>query len=157
MPYKPSKKTGLKDPDFQRARVYRWEDQIFSSRPILTPHDRELLVIKVCKDLHQPCPTLQTGNAWGAAAWNDRIKFGTSDTVARDAIVLHEVSHYLNQKDDGHGGYFMRLYIELIARYLGLPRRILINDAAEWGVAVAHDFLIGVTRPDKEIPRLEDL
>lgn len=145
--------------DTQRLKVYRWEDHLFSNEVPYEDHEIEALIAQVCRDLRMPCPDIQHKKQMRSADASDTtIRFSANDPYFRKrSTVLHELAHYLNLKDDHHGGYFMRLYIEFLVRYNWRDRAGLIDSAAEHGIAVAHTFYIGVTRLDSAIPTAEEL
>jgi hypothetical protein len=130
--------------DFQRSRVYRWEQEhVF-------PHDRVLLSIDTCAALveaayrwwHGPL-SLRPG--WAPPNVTDgrgrRHACGSREVIklprwARTRpVVLHECAHGL--APDRHGPEFVKVYVSLLVRFMGLDRASLLASLAAAGVKVA--------------------
>jgi hypothetical protein len=130
--------------DFQRSRVYRWEQEhVF-------PHDREPLSIDACAALveaayrwwHGPL-SLRPG--WAPPNVTDgrgrRHACGSREVIklprwARTRpVVLHECAHGL--APDRHGPEFVKVYVSLLVRFMGLDRASLLASLAASGVKVA--------------------
>lgn len=129
--------------DFQRARVYRWEQEhVF-------PHASEPLSLIACRAL------VERAYRWREAPGNDpawspprvtdgrgrRHACGSREVIklprwARTtAIVLHECAH--GMADDQHGPTFVGAYVALLEEFAGLDETGLRASLAKAGVAVA--------------------
>ena len=141
--------------DAQRSKVYRWERLAIDKWPVgvtqppaLTLAECQALVNRIWRN-HSPrfpegrvwagkimynAPKVRHSRgtwAWGGLNW---IKL---PPWARDPrVVCHEVGHALVY-GDRHGPTYVRVYIELLARYCGADRTELAASAKEAGVKVA--------------------
>jgi hypothetical protein len=71
-------------------------------------------------------------------------------------VVLHEVAHSLIDDDlPGHGPEFMRVYIDLLARYCDVPASLSRALATEMRVKVARAATLPSPLPRATIKRLE--
>ena len=140
--------------DFQRSRVYRWEhDQVF-------PHDPHLLSIEDCRALvdivyrwHEGPLSLRPG--WAPPSVTDgrgrRHACGSREVIklprwARTRpLVLHECAHGLAA--DKHGPEFVRVYVDLLVRFMGLDRAALVASVEMAGIKIA-----GRRRADLGVP-----
>ena len=75
-------------------------------------------------------------------------------------LLLHELAHALSSTEDGasdgHGPIFMGLYVQLLTRYLRLSAPILIQSAADAGIAVdpnARPLFVDVSRDGEPPPK----
>lgn len=141
--------------DTQRSKVYRWERLAVDDWPVGI-HQEPVLTLDECQALVNRIyrlngPRFPKGHfmagkprwgipkvkhsrgtwAWGGSRW---IKL---PPWARDPkVVCHEAAHGLVEGDH-HGPYYVRVYIELLARYCGKDRAGLLASAKEAGVKVA--------------------
>ena len=74
-------------------------------------------------------------------------------------LLLHEMAHALSSTEDGasdgHGPIFVGLYVQLLTRYLRLSAPLLIQSAADAGIAIepkARPLFVDTPR-DSEPPR----
>lgn len=170
--FAPRKSSSLGNEDYQKNRVYRWEDtRLGHLTHVLEEHETDALIASVCRDLNVPCPSIQHRffKRRHADATETALRFGTeSYNARRPYIILHELAHYLNKKNDHHGPYFVRVYHHVLLRFLPLEHVQQIKDfefslgglqdsVAEFGIAVAHTLHLGVRRADADIPSAEEL
>jgi len=143
--------------DSQRAKVYRWEKaaswwvDMMLTEPLTLVECTEL-VCRVFKAFgYSTCPYIRDGRGsrW---ARGDLYTISLPKWARRPVVVYHEAAHSLlcngtankrylarNQRIavPAHGPEFVRLYIELLARYAKLDRRTLCESARAAKVKVA--------------------
>jgi hypothetical protein len=131
-------------PDFQRARLYRWEaEHVF-------PHDRTILALEDCRILVADAYRWAEPGAAATLGWappevtdgrGRRHACGSRQVIklprwARTRpIVLHECAHGL--APDKHGPIFVRVYTELLVTFAGLDRLGLMTSMRSAGVQIA--------------------
>lgn len=102
--------------DFQRTKVYKWEQEEFGwDKEEMTLIECQLLVNKVIKEV---VVTDGRGRRRGAAD----VFFGKimlPKYARRKWYVLHECAHFLGQ--DKHGPKFVGKYIHLLSTYYKKP------------------------------------
>ena len=121
--------------DWQRKRVYRWENE--NVEEYADPIDinrAKRLIRTVAKDYNIPPPTLIWRKKGGSIYTPDhKIKFGHRDDVS----LLHEMGHaILNKKVDlaglpHHSPAFVWMAIELYNRYAHVDLQHLVTTAAK--------------------------
>jgi hypothetical protein len=133
--------------DYQRQRVYRWETKfIFPTDLMDMPWHGCLFFAKyVWSRVGAGKPLIISDESRGMAALSYGGKIVLPDThpiLWTKPIILHEIAHELTP-DEGHGPIFVRRYIDLCVRFLGLSRKYLERTATENRV----DFsgLLGLT------------
>lgn len=124
--------------DFQRSRVYRWEERnlLAAARwPIMELHECYDLMVRVFTDRDKPVPKLNDGRGRrvACATWN-KIYLPRWSRIA--PIVLHECAHVLSPRDAGHGPEFMRIYVDLLKTYCKYSRRSLVDTALTSGIKI---------------------
>lgn len=72
---------------------------------------------------------------WARATWDNRINLPR--WARTRGVVLHEIAHALGHYPEAHGPQFVRLFIELLARYTSRTVPELRRSAREHGVKVA--------------------
>jgi hypothetical protein len=118
--------------DFQRSRVYRWEDEH------VLVHDPRLLSLAEARALVETVfrwaepraarkpdwrpPIVGDGRGRRHAA-GSRASIRLPRWARRRAIVLHECAHGLAH--DRHGPAFVATYVDLLERFRGLERATL--------------------------------
>ena len=65
-------------------------------------------------------------------------------------VILHECAHcilhqhgYLGSCDGGHGAYFLRIYIQLLKKFMGMNSKLLARSARASGIEVKSLAQIG--------------
>jgi hypothetical protein len=129
------------NPDFQRKRVYDWEDDnIFPGHQPLTWRGCKNFLSRVWKDVGEGSePSLAVSRKLNhPISFHGRICFPIhqKDYFWRRPVLLHEISHEL-KFEDKHGPEFVRTYIDLCVRYLGMERDSLLSSARRYGIVVA--------------------
>lgn len=123
--------------DFQRSRLYRWE-----SANVL-PRDRRTLSLDACRDLArevfaarlaEPPPRIEDGRGRRHAAGSRQV-IKLPRWARTRPIVLHECAHGLST--DAHGPDFVRVYLELLAAFLGWDRTELEHSALLSGLKIS--------------------
>lgn len=111
-----------------------------NSAPIMTMDECRAFVAMVYRKLGRVDPP--------------RIKDGRGTTFARGGwrsinlplwartkpVILHELAHNLSARDyidDGHGPWYMRYFIDLVARFLGADKSAMLKSAKAAGLKVA--------------------
>lgn len=133
--------------DYQRARVYAWEDRV------VAPRDRGTVPYAAAQgmveaiwadfDLRFP-PKVERlpGQARRLEADASRLRLRLPAAVP-SWLLLHELAHSLSSShdgaSDGHGPAFMGLYLQLLVRYMRLPEAELRRSAAADGIDVHTD------------------
>jgi hypothetical protein len=130
-------------PDRQRARVYAWEERF------VAPHGRDLLPFAAMQPMvdaiwaelglrYPPKVERLPPQARRTQADATRLRLRVPEQLP-SWILLHELAHALSStqegESDGHGPCFMGLYLQLLERYLRLPRAALGPSLAEAGIA----------------------
>lgn len=142
--------------DFQRGRVYRWEDKVVGKDPRGGEH--VTLSIAECQKLARELtgepecvaePHRYRGSsqakANASAGWENRcgkrIPVLTLPNWARKPwLVCHEAAHIVAIRDYrayNHGPEYMKVYIGMLADMLGFNEAELRASAKEHGVKVA--------------------
>jgi len=112
--------------DWQRARVYAWEDRIVAPRDRSTlPYAAaENMAAAIWADLDLRFPPKVAplpGQARRLQADASRLLLRLPETMP-SWLLLHEMAHALSSThegaSDGHGPIFMGLYIQLLERYM---------------------------------------
>ncbi len=122
----PSWKKGLGTRDFQRSKVYRWEREVFSAMgtPSMTLDECRELVERIWTALapdEVPPPVVTLKKSVRRSDGN-HLKIRLSPNHLNLIMTIHEAAHGLLSAAgsfDGHGPLFMRLFLELLARYAG--------------------------------------
>jgi len=121
--------------DFQKSRVYRWEDRHIKPRDqSQVPFDNIQTIVEHCwpydhppkvEALHKNARSLGTGHRL-------RLQF-PSHQPTPTWIILHELAHALTC-GDGHGPNYVGVYIQLLEQYLKIPMAFLHYTARASGV-----------------------
>lgn len=128
--------------DYQRRRVYRWEDSVVGPRcPTIVPFCNGQTYVNgvwLAQGWLKPPQVIpMSRRATKAVAWASHGQVALPDKVA-GWIVLHELAHSLT--DDKHGPNFVGMYIDLLERVEGLSRLMTMFTLKQAGI----DFNLGV-------------
>ncbi len=123
---KPENRLGTTVRDFQRSRVYKWEDEVFPSTntPTLSLDDSRELVHTIWDTRgpdEVPPPQVILGKSNGRSS-GCREWIRLHPDHLNPIVTIHETAHALlgaAGSCDGHGPLFMRLFLELLERYAG--------------------------------------
>lgn len=129
--------------DWQRGRLYRWEEAVIAPRAAAEVHFRHAqhIVDGVWADqgLEFPPkvePIPRQARLLQADASRLVIRLGPTSPSWQ---VLHEIAHAMTSTvdgaSDGHGPAFVGIYIRLLARYLRIPMQELLSSLQLAGIA----------------------
>ena len=133
--------------DWQRARVYAWEDAVVTvaDDSVIPFALAQGMVDAIWSELDLRFPPKverlprQSRRLQGDAS---RLRLRLPDPIP-SWLLLHETAHALSSTadgvSDGHGPVFMGLYIRLLTFYLKMPAAMLIVSAAKAGIAIDTD------------------
>jgi hypothetical protein len=130
--------------DYQKTKVYRWEDKIVG------PRDTKLITIEVAKVIvvyvwdraglkYPPKVELLPAQTMRKAGCATRAKIQLQPDV-RTWIVLHEAAHSMNSTNDPsnpgdlHGPNYVGIYMKLLAEHNIVPLPLLMFTAKEAGI-----------------------
>jgi hypothetical protein len=110
--------------DYQKSRVYAWEDAVIDCRSCrhIKFEDAQRCVdgIFLCEQIvGSPVITKMPKQARRIRATGCREEIKFSEAGDKAWVLLHELSHTLT--DDGHGPKFMGVYLKLLDKYEGMP------------------------------------
>jgi hypothetical protein len=138
-------------PDFQRARVYRWEGvHVLPRSPAILPLDdcRELVHAAYLWAERPPVdakdwqPPIVTDGRGRRHACGSRQVIKLPRWARTRPVVLHECAHGL--APDKHGPRFMGVYVALLERFMGIDPATLEQSLRADGIQVAP---MGGSRP----------
>lgn len=123
--------------DFQRQRVYNWQDQYIKYEGRSFTFDQlQAIVNQIWVDFHllyppKVVPLHKNSKNLGMA---DRNKiFFPEEGITTEATVLHEVAHSMLDLGElgghQHNEFFVGLFMELLETYLGYEKLILFYTA----------------------------
>jgi hypothetical protein len=124
--------------DYQRERVYRWEDDIIfldHSEQMTRDECKQFLTL-VWQSLDQDKPEpilINNPRIREPMAWPGVINLPEVNSLYIKPILLHEIAHQLKFSDK-HGPEFVTTYIDLCVRFLGFERTYLINSTGIYRV-----------------------
>lgn len=131
----------MRKKDFQRQKVYNWENSFFSYGPgndyvkRMTLDECKALIKKIFRR-NTPCVKDGRGTRYPRGG---RWKINLPVWSRKNWIVLHECAHAkcdFNHEYDNHGPLFMRTYVELLHKHLSIPYSEIIPHARERGVKI---------------------
>lgn len=141
-----------RDRDYQRAKVYRWEDTVLQWRksPKEMPFQEVHVLVRQCWTLYGldgvPIPRIVRGRNSAAARGGAR-RISLPDWSRCREIVLHETSHAicdrLFERTPGHGPLFTGVYIRLLATLTDRCAASLVASAKVAGVHVNEEIAFG--------------
>ena len=132
--------------DYQRQRMYDWEDAIFSKLETkqLSLNRIRHICDKVARYYHIRTPIVKAGQARRSSAWLSYDNAVTFPRFSRrEWIVLHEMAHcihwnfcrdFKSKVHSTHGPMFVAIYIFLLNKYYKVPVTILKGSAIDAGV-----------------------
>jgi hypothetical protein len=141
--------------DWQRSRVYAWEDRM------IAPRDRSRIPFPAAQGMvnaiwsetglrYPPRVEPLPAQARTRVADADRLTLRLP-RLAPSWHLLHELAHSMSTthdgRSDGHGPVFMGIYLQLLGRYLRLDEVELLQSLAVAGIqAHANARPVFVTR-----------
>ena len=138
---------GCGERDRQRARVYAWEDREIAPRNpgTIGYAQAQPMVDAIWAELglaHPPAVSRIPRQARRLLADASRLSIRLPAAIPSWCL-LHEIAHALSSthdgRTDGHGPIFMGLYLQLLVRYLRLPKAALLHSLAADRIAVDPD------------------
>ncbi len=130
--------------DYQRSRVYAWENRVVAPRDPsrLGAAETQPLVDAIWAEMGLRFPPKVEPLAPQASrlvAQASRLTIQVSSCTPSWCL-LHELAHAMSMTHDGagdgHGPVFMGLYLRLLERYMRLPAPDLLASLAEAGIDV---------------------
>jgi hypothetical protein len=128
--------------DYQRSRVYAWENEHFGNQPLLDLDTIKDIVQSVWKDRYGSSvtpPSVGDGRrARRAKGGRSRVSFPRWSR--QHWIVLHELAHSMCAYDrtcDHHGPKFVCRYIDLLVQYLNQSEGVLCRELADKRIDIA--------------------
>ena len=117
--------------DYQKTKVYRWEDHVMG------PLEKGHITIAQAQDwvdfiwynegrTHPPKIRTDHNKKGGADA--TRLNIRVTDFALKRWIITHEVAHSLLDDGEvryGHGPMFVQKYIDLLDKYMKIPKLML--------------------------------
>jgi len=132
--------------DFQKSKVYTWENKVvgdWDNSPMMGVKEIEELVAFVWsgEGLNHPPKVVEPRSNKGCAT-GGRFEVQFPKHMRRRWIVLHELSHSINRLGgdeicDGHGPRFVKIYKELLVKYLYMNPLVLNYTLNEARIKVA--------------------
>lgn len=128
--------------DFQRERVYAWENAVVKPRDPSKNRfeDAQALVTAIWTAeglLHPPRVLPMPAQARVTCATGTRTQLRVPDLVPT-WVVLHEIAHAMTStfegRSDGHGPDYVGNYMRLLDRFLKIPTPLLMYTASEHNV-----------------------
>lgn len=126
--------------DFQRSRMYKWENENVPQGAWIDFNDIEAYVKQVwaAEGLLYP-PLVQIIRARGATAGDaTRNTLRFPEEGASEAVILHEIAHAMtsnvHEESDAHGPTFTGVFIDLVAKHMNVSKIMLWHTAQKAGV-----------------------
>ena len=124
--------------DYQRKRVYDWEDEE------IMPRDTEKLGLEGClafaSNVYRGVRVLDGRGRRSGVAYRRRCVIALPRFARTRPYIIHECAHL--GTDDRHGPMFVRYYIQLLDRHLGISKDALWRSALDYGLDVGSAKLI---------------
>ena len=118
----------------------------------------EALVREVRTAYGKPMVHVNDGRRRTSAAWNSYQRTIKLPRAMRSRwVVLHETAHSLCPEDVWHGPEFVRIYIDLLARYCGVPASEARALATKMRVKVGKSTRLPERLPRATLKRLADI
>jgi hypothetical protein len=133
--------------DFQRGKLYAWERGLSvwdSGGPNATPgplsiSECQRLAARASLRYRSSIPRVTDGRG-ARSARGSSSKISLPRWARTAPVVLHEAAHAIDNfrgVNDEHGPIFVRLFIQLLATYLGQDEAALVRSARAAGLKVA--------------------
>lgn len=125
--------------DFQKSRVYKWENQ-FPEGDWIDFYTAQIVVDYVWKDMGLEYPpkvqSMHKNDRHAGKA--NRLSVLIPENGCSTKTLLHELAHSLTFDIDGagnwHGVWFVGVYMKLMEKFLGVPLPLLWYSANAEGV-----------------------
>ncbi|MBF6611577.1 MAG: hypothetical protein IVW55_00420 [Chloroflexi bacterium] len=131
--------------DNQRQKVYDWENKKIQPmlKKDLTLEECRKLITEVFASYGLEPPEVKDGRGRRSACWERPYTIKLPTFARKPVPVLHECAHgivdryYKVRGEAPHGTTFLRIYLNLLAKFGKLPLRTLRSSAAEAHLNVA--------------------
>lgn len=133
--------------DFQKSKCYAWQQQVVFSQDkfVLTLDQAQQLVDFVWANQGRANPPRVETTKSKRWCYGNRTKIRLNQHGFYTCVVLHELAHSLDfaldekllWKHHGHGPNFMKIYINLLVKYMKLDLITLLHTAKQFGLKVA--------------------
>lgn len=128
--------------DYQRQRVYDWEDQFINAdKSLVLPEQAQSLVDYIWKEeglSHPPRVQLLTKAATRKEASANRMGLWMHERGTKTTVLLHELAHSMTSTFDGgscqHRPRFVGVYMQLLNKYARIDLPLLMFTAKQAGV-----------------------
>lgn len=128
--------------DYQRSKVYAWENKY------VHPHDNLQLTFEQCCDLvdfvwsqlgyNNPPKVKKARRNRKRCSTGYRLEITLLEHHYKTSVVLHELAHSILEtgegSGDGHGPEFVATYVDLLERFMRLPKPMLWYTLKQSGV-----------------------
>ena len=134
--------------DFQKSKVYAWEQQSIRTHPndfrIESINDTDKYANTILKDRGRKRrvpvePHYHKNAGWSWAKREPRRIILPEGWARCSSVVIHEVSHHLLPSGFNHREEFVSMYMFLLNRFLAIPIGELIDSSWEFGIT--HDTI----------------
>lgn len=125
----------MKKRDYQKSRLYAWEQKFIAplDKAIVDFCNLQAIVDYVWKDLGlEHPPQVEKLPAHNHSCWADatRMKIRVQERGCPTWVILHEIAHSLTSDFEGHshahGPKYVGQYVNLICRYVPAANRLLL-------------------------------
>ena len=133
--------------DFQRSRVYDWENRVVAPRDRTTIEfaAAQPMVDAIWSDMdlrYPPAVERSSRRATTTIASANRLSLSLPGRTPAWCL-LHEIAHSMNSTNDdshsdGHGPVFMGLYVRMLVRYLRFDEVCLLASLRGAGISIAR-------------------
>ncbi len=133
--------------DFQRSRVYAWENRVVAPRDpsFVSFAQAQGMVSAIWSEMglkYPPKVEPLSTQAKATIASASRLSIFLPGATPSWCL-LHEIAHAMTStmdgQSDGHGGSFMGVYVKLVARYLRLNLLELVRSARADDIQINPD------------------
>lgn len=141
--------------DFQRQRVYDWEDTFVAPNVPLRYAPIETLRI-ICGHMWSQMkfenpPRVDYNSRYKVKSTGGRYEILLSSTQRNEFTLVHEMAHSMNRKEDrkvydGHGPNYVADYCALLIKFYGFDFNYLVGTLSKRGVKVNLALLIQHTQ-----------
>jgi len=130
--------------DFQRGRVYAWENRVVAPRDssFVSFPEAQSMVNAIWSEQglkHPPKVEPLSPQATSTMASAGRLSISLPERTPSWCL-LHEIAHSMTStmdgESDGHGGLFMGVYVRLLARYLRLDPAELVRSVRSENIQI---------------------
>jgi len=133
--------------DFQRSRVYDWENRVVAPRdPSFVPFpEAQGMVNAIWSEMglkYPPKVEPLSTRAKATVASANRLSIFLPERTPSWCLLhenAHSVTSTMDGQSDGHGANFMGVYVQLLGRYLRLDPGELVRSLRSEGIQIVPD------------------